>query len=160
VTAQDKIKAAVAVDQKTGCWLWRMSLTPGGYGQVWHDGRVCRAHRVAYEVFVGPVGSLYVCHTCDTRACVNPEHLFLGTAADNACDRDTKGRRRPLSGEMAPTAKLTAHAVRVIRARSATGASNLRLAREFGVHERTIRRAVSGNTWACAALFPADQEGT
>lgn len=76
----------------SGCWLW-LGMTAHGYGYIWNEGRMLRAHRVSYELhFKRPPDELVVMHTCDVRGCVNPEHLRLGTASDNMRDCVEKGR--------------------------------------------------------------------
>ena len=78
---------------ESGCWIWTGSMSSGGYGQVKIGGKLHRAHRVAWTIFKGPIhDGLMVCHRCDVRDCVNPEHLFLGTAKDNFQDCLKKGR--------------------------------------------------------------------
>lgn len=76
----------------TGCWLWAASKK-GFYGQFSYKSKNLYAHRVSYEIYKGPIPEgLCVCHSCDNSQCCNPDHLWLGTAKDNAVDRDAKGR--------------------------------------------------------------------
>lgn len=81
-------------EPNTGCWLWAAAAADTGYGVIRLRGRNLGAHRVAYAVHRGPVGNRMVLHSCDNRTCVNPDHLFLGTAKDNAEDMVKKGRAR------------------------------------------------------------------
>lgn len=81
---------------ESGCWEWQAGRNEHGYGlfATRRSGR-SRAHRVAYERFVGPIPEgLHVLHTCDNPPCVNPAHLFLGTVKDNSKDMMRKGRNR------------------------------------------------------------------
>lgn len=78
-----------------GCWLWTGNRMAKGYGLFAVEGINHRAHRVSYEMATGQhPGSLFVCHHCDNPSCVNPAHLFLGTAQDNTNDMLAKGRRK------------------------------------------------------------------
>lgn len=75
------------------CWLWRGYVQSGGYGQIRINGKPTLIHRLSWSIVNGAIPcGLLVCHTCDTPACVNPAHLFLGTAKDNAQDCKLKGR--------------------------------------------------------------------
>lgn len=98
------------------CWEWQAYKDINGYGQFWHNRKIKYAHRTAWELTNGPIlNRLCVLHHCDNPGCVNPSHLFLGTRADNAIDRDKKGRLSPIRGERNGRAKLTEKEVRAIR---------------------------------------------
>lgn len=80
---------------EAGCWLWTARIGGNGYGSITTPGgsRKEQAHRVSYKDFIGPIpAGMCVLHKCDVRACVNPNHLWLGTKKDNTADMDAKGR--------------------------------------------------------------------
>lgn len=77
-----------------GCWYWTGAVYMQGYGVLTHEQRHLKAHRVAYELYKGKIHSgLFVCHHCDNKLCLNPDHLFLGTHLDNMLDMTLKGLR-------------------------------------------------------------------
>lgn len=128
------------VDKRGGanaCWTWTGARDPKGYGRINIDRRPVLAHRVAMALAGHAPGDLCVLHRCDNPACVNPDHLFLGTKAENVADMDAKHRRRSWGGPAHRT--LSDTDVRAIRARSSD--SSAALAKEFGVSRSAI--------WAC-----------
>lgn len=131
-----------------GCWLWKEYCDKDGYGRVRVGGRKLPAHRVSYELHVGPItDGLWVLHRCDRPTCVNPDHLFLGTPADNVRDMIQKGRKPLIVGERAGAAKLTAQQVTNIRQRYAAGEMGYKLAIEFGVSKSLVSLVVRGDRW-------------
>ena len=131
------------------CQVWVRYRTRKGYGQTWdrQQKRRRRAHRVVWEIFNGPIPKgAFVLHRCDNPPCVNPDHLYVGTAADNT--RDMIRRGRVSAGERRDNARLTREMVRQIRHVYASGRkTKAALARIFGVSPSTIRAAVGRVTW-------------
>ena len=136
--------------QKTEeCWLWIGSCNKQGYGQIGSGpprNTMLRAHRVSYELHYGTIpNEMDVCHHCDNPPCVNPAHLFLGTARDNAQDARRKGRTA--KGERQGHSKLSTADVYSIRYRSLQGERNINLAKEYGVTDATICEILHRKSW-------------
>ena len=137
---------AAYVVAPNGCWLWSRPIHVRGYGRIWDGSKVVGAHRLSYELHSGPIPSgLFVCHRCDEPTCVNPEHLFLGTNADNAADCKAKGRTR--KGIDHNQAKLTDDAVRSVREALAAGDRQRDIAKRFGVSQRCVSSIHRRVTW-------------
>ncbi len=86
-------KVYVDYGMPDGCWIWTASKNEFGYGYFGVKNKMHKSHRVAYQIFIGPItDNLLVCHTCDNTACVNPAHMFLGSPKDNMVDMRVKGR--------------------------------------------------------------------
>ena len=125
------------------CFIWKGQITKEGYARKWIRGRMQRLNRVAWEWANGPVpDGMIVCHTCDNRACVNPDHLFLGTNADNSADMVAKGRSA--RGENHSQARLTDDDARAILNSDETSDE---LAARFGVTRSTINRVRARTHW-------------
>lgn len=90
---QARIERRSTPEPNSGCWLWDGSLGAAGYGTLGVGRRKSSAHRVSYSAFKGEIpNDKIVLHRCDTKSCVNPQHLVLGTHSDNARDRASRGR--------------------------------------------------------------------
>lgn len=113
--SMDRFWSYVQPEPNTGCWLWGGPESGDGYGTFYAQGRVYRAHRAAYTLFVGDPAGLLICHRCDTPLCVNPGHLYAGTHADNVRDCVRRGRNHIARGTQHGNAKLTPEQVRSIR---------------------------------------------
>jgi HNH endonuclease len=155
LTPRERFLAKVCPEPNGGCWLWRGYLDDAGYGVVRFERKLRGAHRVAWILFHSDIApGLVVCHKCDVPACVNPDHLFLGTPADNARDRKEKGRSP--RGEEHAHAKLTVENVRRIKTMLSQGRLYLsEIAREFGVTAGAIKAIKKGVSWRHVQPAPA-----
>lgn len=146
-------------DDPNGCWFWTGNISPAGYGKFKMPG-IQLAPRASWTLHFGPIpDGLFVLHSCDVnyatddityRRCIRPDHLFLGTAADNAAwkIRVGRGRWNPQRGEAHHKAKLTQAQVAEIRARYAEGGIIYReLGAIYGVNATTIGEVIRGEIW-------------
>lgn len=131
----------VEPEPMSGCWLWIGARHSGGYGEIRKDKKKCLTHRIAWALEHGEEPTLHVLHRCDTPACVNVRHLFLGTSSDNARDMWTKGRARP--GQPKINARIAAS----IRRRYLSGDTQRALAKEFAMYPSSISGIVHGRSW-------------
>lgn len=143
LTPQERLLAQCIPEPNSGCWLWE-GTTVNGYGTLTINRRPgTRAHRLSYEIFHGPIPKgKHVLHKCDVRCCVNPNHLFLGTNADNVADMVSKNRHP--KGEGVGRAKLTTEQVLAIR--QAKGSTRA-VARRFGIGKSQAHLIKSHQSW-------------
>lgn len=141
------------VDKSGECWLWTGPRMPSGYGEIGLGGRgggVTRTHRLAYELTFGPIPEgLHVCHHCDVRHCVRPDHLFLGTRQDNMDDMVRKHRSKSpaLKGVANGRSKLTEADVLAIRARKDSGDTAQQIAADYGITMVTVYTITNRQGW-------------
>lgn len=129
------------------CLVWTAGRTKRGYGAFRVGGRDIAAHRVSYELSVGPVpAGMVVRHTCDRSLCVEPTHLIVGTQRDNMQDKFLRSRDR-VRGEENSNARLSTRDVIRIRELRASGVRVARLAEQFSIKSTDVCKIASGRTW-------------
>lgn len=134
-----------------GCFVWRGSRTAGGYGVKGKKKTKEYTHRLAYAWVNGPIPpGMCVLHHCDNPPCCNPDHLFLGTHADNVADMVAKGRQQ--RGEASGHAKLTVGDVVVFRELLEAGLDKKYLCEFFDVRRQTLNDIIFGRTWTHVGL--------
>lgn len=133
------------------CWEWQASKDIHGYGWFFHDNKMKKANRTAWELCNGMIpNDLNILHTCDNPSCCNPKHLFAGTRQDNMRDMVAKGRNKfpHLVGEQHGKHKLTFGQVNYIRERYARGNITQRvIANEVGISQSQVGRIIRGTRW-------------
>lgn len=131
------------VDENTGCWNWIGYIEPNGYGHASFKDKTIRAHRLSYILFKGNLDeNLVICHSCNNRSCVNPDHLREDTRKSNSIDMvNSKNQRQQ---------KLTVQQVIEIKKRLTNWypGLNTQLAKEFNVNNRTISQIKTGKRWS------------
>lgn len=129
-----------------GCWEWKLHISNSGYGQAKVGQRFWNAHRLSWAYYHGSIpDGMIVCHKCDNRKCVNPNHLFVGTTQDNVDDKMRKGRFVAKRGENSGTAKLTEDKVIAIRCDPRPQAH---IARDYGISQSNVCLIKTGKAWA------------
>lgn len=158
MSQRERFEEKVCPEPMSGCHLWTAGVALTGYGLFRTDSGCHLAHRIAWQMYVGPIpDGMHVCHKCDTRACVNPQHMFLGTRDDNMADMAVK--RRSAVGSRNKSAKLTESQVMLMRQRFAAGEPIRSLQRAFGVSYSTAHNVTCGNTWRHLPLVTGGSSG-
>lgn len=147
-TPQEKFNGKFSVSGN--CWNWTGAKKKDGYGYVKLDGKDRLAHRLSYQLFKGEIpDEKCVCHTCDNRLCVNPDHLWLGTPAENDLDKLSKGRQA--KGEKMWLSKLKPADIIDIRENclrySRGQSSTSHFAKKYGVSPSNICSILRRETW-------------
>lgn len=131
-----------------GCWVWKAKNKNGGYGVIHIGSRVTGrwhyAHRISWQIYRGDINGMDVLHKCDNPSCVNPDHLFLGTQADNNLDRDRKGRHIALRGSKNGMSRLNDEKVLLIRKSTL---SSISLSKKILIDPSTIRKIRRRELW-------------
>ena len=147
LTLLERFEQKVELIPFSTCHWWVAALDTYGYGQIGIKGTTQRSHRLAHELYIGKIpDDMQVLHTCDNRACVNPEHLFLGTNDDNVADKVSKGRQSHRIGEALDMAPLTEEDVIFIR-QLYPRISQTDLGLRFGVGQAQISRIIRREAW-------------
>ncbi len=139
----ERLAAHTEKSADSDCWLWTGACDQDGYGEIYADGRHERTHRLAYVLAHGAIPpGMFVLHSCDVPACVNPDHLRLGTHAENMLDM--MARDRQSRGERRADAKLTEHDVRAIRQSPDTGVA---VGRRYQISDVMVRMIRTRKKW-------------
>lgn len=156
-----RIRASITVDV-AGCWIWEKTRSRNGYGTfAFGGGKNARAHRVSYQAFVGAIPTGFdICHKCDVRSCVNPEHLFAGTRSENILDAAKKNRvsrtHQP-KGSRHPSAKLSEADVLEILRLLRDGVPPIAISERYQVTDTSIRLIAKGRSWRHVERSPQQE---
>jgi hypothetical protein len=156
---RERFKGYIAYSE-FGCWDWKGGvIQKTGYGEFsFSEDRlryVCSSHRLSYMLYRGSIpDGIYVCHHCDNRLCVRPDHLFLGTHLDNMNDMNMKGRNHVHIGDNHPNSKVNSSIVRDIRARQASGQTVASIAKDLAITYNMVRDILIERTWSHVQAKP------
>ena len=138
----ERLKNSYIVDPITGCWNY-INISSNGYGKIYVYGKHMKAHRFSYETFIGPLDpKLEICHSCNCKSCINPDHLRQDTRSSNSIDKSYAFAHAEQ--------KLTAEQVKEIKKelQNPYWGINTALANKYGVHHTVISRIKLGLRWS------------
>ena len=144
MTLEERFWSKVNKNGEGGCWIWTSATNTDGYGKFELDYKMIAAHRLSFELFNGPIPrGKYICHRCNRRNCVNPDHIYAGTQRQNVDDmlrddRHSNGAKRRLTGQE----------VAEIRSSAASGIPFKVLCEQFDRTFLTISRIVNGHAYS------------
>lgn len=150
-TAQDVVNhilSNITINDKE-CWEWQLSCAPRGYGHTWFNNKRYRVHRLMYDLFKGGVKDKLVMHSCDNPKCCNPEHLMLGTNADNS--QDMVDKKRSLKGGNHPNTSLTTSDVEAIKSLLFLNITQRYIAECYNLSISAISLIKKGKNWGHVA---------
>jgi len=132
------------IEDKNGCHIWQGSFFKSGYPSIYYNGKNFRGNRLVYDTYVGPIPVEYcVLHDCDNPACINPNHLTLGTHQDNMSDKVSKGRQYKSTRDNHPNTKLTDNDCSFIYRKFQGDYGEIKaLSKLWGVNRNTITQAL------------------
>lgn len=143
-TSEQIFESRTQPEPNSGCLIWTGATNSKGYGYIWFGGNLIGAHRFAWQREYGKItDNSQVLHKCDVRSCVNVDHLFLGTIAENMADRDAKGR--VAFGEKHGNSTLTKKEVLEIRRDKRSGS---KIAADYGISHQNVSRIKLKQLWA------------
>lgn len=148
LTLLERFESKYIPEPMSGCWIWIGATFQKGYGVIHSERKHKQTHRVSWELYKGKIPEgLCVCHRCDNKGCVNPDHLFLGTNDDNVADKVSKGRQHRPKGTLHGLAKLKEEDIPVIFSLSNSGRKISELAEMFNVSRTLIYKVLKKEAW-------------
>jgi hypothetical protein len=146
-TLEEKLMLNSVVND-SGCRIWERAKDDLGYGKIPHNGKQRLVHRLAFELWVEPLGDkMFVCHRCDVPSCLEPTHLFQGTNQENMDDKGQKGRQAKLKGVLNGNSAFCDYDIREMRALYSAGFGQAELGRMYDVSRGTINDIVKRRRW-------------
>lgn len=143
--AKERITKTGYTIDTNGCWIWEGTKLDNGYGQISIEGKRFSPHRLAWQFVNGEIPEgMFICHSCDVRSCINPEHLFLGSSDDNINDMISKNRN--VKHESHGMARLTWSDVKAIRSRYQSDSTS-EIAKDFNLEFGHVLRIGNNSAW-------------
>jgi len=147
MTLSERLEAKSVPVPECGCIIWVGGCSYYGYGEMNYNHKICNVHRLSWEIHKGKIpDGVHVLHKCDVPPCINSDHLYLGTAKDNANDRErrNRGNHVPLKGSLNGNSKLNEEDIFRIRE---DRRSQRKIAADYGVEKTTIGHIKQRKTW-------------